>query len=327
MTPAPHLVPSGRWPQPSREVDFGTPFGAFGARPQPRAVSNHSVPAWFVVSNWSGPPNLPPAAESCYGYPHHGYPPHSIPSTPGMSDPFVTPCTDRVVIPEWLRGFDKYYQEPEQAGDGYRRGLPHWRYAGASYFLTFRLGDSLPAGVVQAGQRAADLWEKSLEAERLALGGQLSEATRQAYRDFRWKAWVKMESLLDGGEGACVMRDPMVRRIVREGLLHFEGQRCHLAAFVVMPNHVHVLCQPWEGWALENLVGSWKKHTTGKMNRLLGQSGALWQHETYDRIIRDGGHFRRVVRYISRNPARAGLQQGEAEVWINPALLRPEQTS
>jgi REP element-mobilizing transposase RayT len=244
-----------------------------------------------------------------------------------MSDPFVTPCTDRIVIPDWLRGFDVLHQEEERAGDGYRRGLPHWRYAGASYFLTFRLGDSLPAGVVESGQRAAALWEESLEAERLASGGQLSEATRLADRDFRRKAWVKMESLLDGGEGACLMRDPMVRRIVRKGLLHFEGKRCHLAAFVTMPNHIHVLCQPWEGWALENLVGSWKKHTARQINQWLGQSGPLWQRETYDRIIRDGDHFRRVVCYISRNPAKAGLREGEAEVWINPALLRSDSTT
>ena len=92
LTPVPHLAPSGRWPQPCREVDFGTPLvvdsfappgsltppgprsktgpippGFFGAMPQPMAVSNHSDPSWFVVSNWSGPPHLSPAAESCYG--------------------------------------------------------------------------------------------------------------------------------------------------------------------------------------------------------------------------------------------------------------------
>ena len=56
LTPAPRLVPPGRWPQSSREVDCGTPHGASGAMPQPKAVSNGSDPSPFAVSNGADPP-------------------------------------------------------------------------------------------------------------------------------------------------------------------------------------------------------------------------------------------------------------------------------
>ena len=40
----------------------------------------------------------------------------------------------------------------------YRRNLPHWRQDGATYFVTFRLGDSLPRRVLDQWEYEKQLW-------------------------------------------------------------------------------------------------------------------------------------------------------------------------
>jgi hypothetical protein len=49
-------------------------------------------------------------------------------------------------------------------------------------------------------------------------------------------------------------------------------------------------------------------------NEILGRSGAFWQREYYDRLIRDGNELGRAVRYVVNNPERAGLT-GWKWVW------------
>ncbi|MCE2692854.1 MAG: hypothetical protein LW645_01085 [Verrucomicrobiaceae bacterium] len=51
-------------------------------------------------------------------------------------------------IPEDFKPFD-------WRGDfwNYERNLPHWRQPGVTYFITFRLNDSLPREVVEAAKR------------------------------------------------------------------------------------------------------------------------------------------------------------------------------
>ena len=67
----------------------------------------------------------------------------------------------------------------------------------------------------------------------------------------------------------------------------FDGERYALHAWVVMPNHVHVLCGPAEGWSLPDLVQAWKSYTAKRANTALGRHGTLWQDDFFDRYVRD----------------------------------------
>lgn len=40
---------------------------------------------------------------------------------------------------------------------------------------------------------------------------------------------------------ACLLRQPVLAKIVADSLRHFDGDRYCLGDFVVMPNHVHLL--------------------------------------------------------------------------------------
>ncbi len=74
-----------------------------------------------------------------------------------------------------------------------------------------------------------------------------------------------------------------------------------------MPNHVHVLITPFEGFTLSVILHSWKSYTAKKANRLLHRRGQFWQEEYFDRYIRTEEHYRRAIEYIELNPVMAGL--------------------
>ena len=90
-------------------------------------------------------------------------------------------------------------------------------------------------------------------------------------------------------------------------LTKFDSQRLHLGAYAVMPNHVHAVVQPVPGFELPSILHSWKSFTANKANKLLGRSGAFWQAEYYDHLIRDESEFQHYVKYTRDNPAVAGL--------------------
>jgi REP element-mobilizing transposase RayT len=75
-----------------------------------------------------------------------------------------------------------------------------------------------------------------------------------------------------------------------------------------MPNHVHVVFQPFEGHSLDKTLHSWKSYTSTLANKLLNRSGAFWQREYYDHIIRNEKQFHRIIEYVLENPQKAGLK-------------------
>ena len=54
-----------------------------------------------------------------------------------------------------------------------------------------------------------------------------------------------------------------------------------------------------------------EKTTAVRINRLTNSTGALWQRDYFDRLVRDEKHFARCVRYIRNNAAKAHLRPDE----------------
>ena len=95
--------------------------------------------------------------------------------------------------------------------------------------------------------------------------------------------------------------------MVASALRHFQGMHYHLFAWCVMPNHVHAVLHPLEGYELARILHSWKSFTAHQANRLLGIKGSFWEREYYDHLIRDEGEFRRIIEYVISNPLKAHL--------------------
>ena len=69
-----------------------------------------------------------------------------------------------------------------------------------------------------------------------------------------------------------------------------------------MNDHVHVLVRPIAGFALEDLVHSWKSYSANHLLRAHHRVGVVWQDEYFDRIVRDEKEFRQKFEYILCNP-------------------------
>jgi REP element-mobilizing transposase RayT len=166
--------------------------------------------------------------------------------------------------------------------------LPHYDLPGLFQLITFRLHDSLPAVKL---------------AELNHVQHKLSPAQiRNALEDY-----------LDAGAGACYLRNPGVAQVVQRSLLYFDNERYHLCAWVIMPNHVHVLAQFLAQYSVAKVVQSWKRFSARQGNVVLGRSGEFWQREYYDRYIRSEQHFSNAVKYIEWNPVKAQLVQTPAQ--------------
>jgi putative transposase len=74
--------------------------------------------------------------------------------------------------------------------------------------------------------------------------------------------------------------------------------------YVVMPEHVHLLVSEPERQTLAVAIKSLKQ---GVARRNIGAAEHFWQKRYYDLNVRDHKQFIEKVRYIHRNPVRAGL--------------------
>lgn len=180
-----------------------------------------------------------------------------------------------------------------------RRKLPHFERSGATYFVTFRLADSMPQAVLER-------FEKQ---KRLSLAAGKRPATHSAR---------SIERYLDAGAGKCHLRQDAAADSVANVLRHFDGARYRLAAWCVMPNHVHVILRPLNGHKLADILHTWKSYSAKTVNRQLGLSGRLWQREYYDRLIRDPRELARAIAYVAENPKKSCLCNWPW-VWVESA--------
>ena len=187
--------------------------------------------------------------------------------------------------------------------------LPHLDQPEIIQSVTFRLSDSIPADVVVG-------WKNEL-----ALTGKeaASDPRCAELRD-------RIERYAGQGHGACWLRDGRVADQVENALLHFDGVRYRLLAWVIMPNHVHALIGTMLGFPLEGVMHSWKSFTAKKINRILGRSGQVWEQDYFDRYIRDEKHLATVVDYIEQNPVKAGLVDSAHEWRWSSATRHADET-
>ena len=176
----------------------------------------------------------------------------------------------------------------------YERRLPHWDIVDQPLFVTFRLHGSLPKHRVFLPSVVATSGE----------------------------AFVAMDRLLDrGGAGPLYLGRPEIAEIVMGAVQDGDRvfHRYQLHAFVVMPNHVHMLVTP--NVVARRWLAPLKGVTAHHANQLLGGHGkAFWQDESYDHLVRSAAEVDRIWAYIERNPVSAGLVAEPAQYpWSSAA--------
>src|SRR5437867_3300642 len=142
----------------------------------------------------------------------------------------------------------------------YRRRLPHWHPEDAWIFLTWRLHGSLP------------------KQTNLTTNGNLTDGQR----------FVQMDRILDrAATGPRWLSEPAVADAVANVILEQESKwhMYDLAAWVIMPNHVHLLINPHH--RLPVVTRALKNNSARLANQILNRTGhPFWQDESFDRWIR-----------------------------------------
>ena len=178
--------------------------------------------------------------------------------------------------------------------------LPHWNCENAIYHVTFRLADSIPQA-----KRVQWFRERTLITKSAAFKNR--KLTKEEKERLKFLLSSKIQKCLDAGHGECLLRKPETAGIVEAALEYFDGQRYHLHAWSIMPNHVHVIVEPIAGFRISRIVHSWKSFTANRINRQLGRGGQFWQHEPFDHIVRSEKEYLFQVDYVWNNPKKAGL--------------------
>jgi REP element-mobilizing transposase RayT len=197
----------------------------------------------------------------------------------------------------------------------YRRHLPHYQPLEAEYHVVFRLAGLLPAEVIEQLRQERDIERKRIvtvgsgireQADKLRLGA--------AY-------FAKFDKLLDSASsGPRWLADQRVAALVAEAIHFRDKTQYDLYAFTVMPNHVHMVLATvrradlWRAksshcptYTVTQILQKLKWNTALKANRILNRSGAFWQDESYDHVIRTDEELERTLQYVLNNPVQAAL--------------------
>jgi REP element-mobilizing transposase RayT len=199
-----------------------------------------------------------------------------------------------------------------------RHRLPHWEQVGTYGFVTFRTADSLPRAArdAWADERDRWLWCRGIDVgagDRAAVVAALSPVDR---RELALECSGFWQRLLDAGHGPCLLRRPRLRSVVVSVIRRLDRIRYDVEAFVVMPNHVHVLVGLGQAGSLRRECRAWKHLSATGINMLLGRRGTFWQSESWDHLVRTPESFARIRRYIVENPARAGLKADDYTLYV-----------
>ena len=147
--------------------------------------------------------------------------------------------------------------------------------------VTFHVADSFPA---------------SLRSEWEALLGIEDDDERRK----------RLQGYLDKGRGECPLRQPRLARVIDGAFRFYHGKDYELRAWIVMPNHVHVLFKVGEK-PMGEVIGDWKEYTAREANRLLKRRGQFWAADYWDTFIRNPNHELQARNYAEQNPVKAAL--------------------
>jgi putative transposase len=103
------------------------------------------------------------------------------------------------------------------------------------------------------------------------------------------------------------------RDIVLESTRHDDNVAYDLHAAIIMPDHAHIVLTPLINEAQRRVMPLFetmraiKSASAPQINRQLAHRGAVWQEESFDRVLRSSEDIRAKILYVLENPVRKGL--------------------
>lgn len=188
------------------------------------------------------------------------------------------------------------------------RHLPHWHQDNVCAFVTMRLNDSIPRQVKTEIDKRRQHWFRlkgfDLEIPSDELFSCLTDVEKLRFQRFVSSIYQRA---LDKGSGECIFRNLLCRDLLLNVIKSGHQVYFLLGDAVIMPNHVHLLIQPLQGYALSKILSSIRRMSAREINRILKRKGSLWQPEPFDHLVRSQFQFEKFRKYIALNPNRAKL--------------------
>ena len=201
------------------------------------------------------------------------------------------------------KDFRKYYFE---------RGLPHFHPENAVFFVTFRLLGSLPHEMIRRLQQER-------ESRMAQMPNAPHEAAERLYNEQK-RYFAKFDCELDNAScGKLHLKQPEIARRVAAKMHEYDSHLYNLIAYCIMPNHVHLVVDMTRKMedgidfpdgnpvSLSLVMRLIKGGSAYEINKYLNVSGAFWQQESYDHVVRNWKELRNIISYTLQNPVKAGL--------------------
>ena len=195
----------------------------------------------------------------------------------------------------------------------YRRNLPHVQPRGATFLVNFRLAGSLPAEVVERLRAETQKLEKKL------LGIKDHEEILLLRDKEQRKLFAKWDDALHNNKaGPFWLKEDKIAEIIANSIRFHDGNWFDVLAYCIMPNHVHLVLTPYESsdkadYSLTRIMHNIKRNSANHANKILGRTGAFWQHENYDRFARNEKELERIIKYVLYNPVKANLVKEQTD--------------
>ncbi|MBN1825577.1 MAG: transposase [Candidatus Eisenbacteria bacterium] len=115
-----------------------------------------------------------------------------------------------------------------------------------------------------------------------------------------------------GNRRVAVFADEKDHRLYLDLLQIYSSRNgLDILAYCLMPNHVHLVAVPREPHSLGRALRDTHRLYARKYNKRYDHAGHLWQGRFFSTPL-DDHHFWAAIRYVERNPVRAGMV-GRAE--------------
>ncbi len=201
--------------------------------------------------------------------------------------------------------------------ESYKRKLPHIQYPGDTFFITFRLNNSIPQHNLQELK-----YDYNLDFESLSNIKDGKVRNKKLFE--RRKTYLlEIDDVLDKIKtGPHYLSDHDIAKIVTDAIHRLNEIYFHLIAYTIMSNHVHILIDTSiqlehleykneriekEYINLDQIMKLIKGRSARYANLKLGRSGKFWEKENYDIFMRNAPMMKNVIKYILNNPVKVGL--------------------
>ncbi len=184
----------------------------------------------------------------------------------------------------------------------YRRNLPHINPIEGTYFVTFCLADTISQPEIRQLIQKHEMNLNQLRRNPKVSSNQIDLENRKYFK--------KLDEAIHVAKGKHYLKDDRISQAVAEALHFWQEKKIDLMSYCIMSNHVHIVLRLLEHEPevfLRDVLESIKKFSAKKANHILRRKGQFWQHESFDRLVRDREELHRIISYVLDNPTKARL--------------------